>query len=73
MFEDQQEAVQKLLESNEEFRQLHEQHQALKAKVRDAGIGATPMDPFALERAKKEKLMLKDKMAVILNGHLKKS
>jgi hypothetical protein len=71
MFEDQQKAVQELLANNETFRNLHEEHQALKSKVRDADTGVTPMDAFALERSKKEKLLLKDKMAAILNTHLK--
>ena len=71
MFEDQQDAVNNLLANDENFQLLYQQHKDLKTKVRDADIGATPMDPFTLDRLKKEKLLLKDKMATIIASYKK--
>lgn len=69
MFEDQQEALQELLNTNSEFKELYEQHQSLKETVRKAETGVLPMEKFSLDRIKKEKLLLKDKMATILSSH----
>ncbi|MEO5340573.1 MAG: YdcH family protein [Magnetococcus sp. MYC-9] len=66
MFEDQLQAVQELLTTNEKFRQLHDQYQAIKAEIDTYGHAR---DQFALERLKKQKLMLKDQMAILLNQH----
>ncbi|MBF0370151.1 MAG: YdcH family protein [Magnetococcales bacterium] len=67
MFEDQQQAVDELLSSNETFRTLHEQHSDLKKRI--AEIRSAGTNDFHVERMKKEKLFLKDKMAVILADH----
>jgi len=67
MFEDQLQAVQELLEIDVNFRELHQQHQALKDKI--AELGPRSLGDFTVERLKKEKLLLKDKMAVILQRH----
>ncbi|MBF0402067.1 MAG: YdcH family protein [Magnetococcales bacterium] len=66
MFEDQLQAVQELLTTSEKFRQLHDQYQAIKLEIEQHGQSR---DQFALERMKKQKLMLKDQMAVLLNQH----
>lgn len=66
MFEDQQDQVQQLLNTNPAFKELHDKHQVLKQQVRDADLGVLPMDAYVLERLKKEKLLLKDKMAQML-------
>ncbi|MBF0460178.1 MAG: YdcH family protein [Magnetococcales bacterium] len=66
MFEDQLQAVQELLTTNEKFRQLHDQYQAVKGEIDSYGHSR---DQFSLERMKKQKLMLKDQMAVLLNQH----
>lgn len=66
MFEDQEPTVQKLLATHPEFKALFEQHQELKNRVNDANSGTSPVDDVTLDRMKKEKLMLKDKMAAIL-------
>ena len=66
MFEDQLQAVHELLATNEQFRQLHDQHQNLKEELED---NARNRDQFALERIKKQKLILKDQMAAILTEH----
>jgi hypothetical protein len=66
MFEDQQDQVQQLLNTNPAFKELHDKHQELKQQVRDADLGVLPMDAYVLDRMKKEKLLLKDKMAQML-------
>lgn len=66
MFEHDQEIVDSLLSEDADFKRLYEKHGQLKQKVRDANLGAEPMDDFALENLKKEKLQLKDRMAVII-------
>ncbi|MBF0134931.1 MAG: DUF465 domain-containing protein [Magnetococcus sp. DMHC-1] len=67
MFEDQLQAVQELLETDAQFRELHEQHQNLKDKI--AELGPRSLGDFTVERMKKEKLLIKDKMATILQRH----
>ncbi len=66
MFEDQLQAVQELLTTSEKFRQLHDQYQAIKAEIDTHGH---TRDQFSLEKMKKQKLMLKDQMAILLNQH----
>ncbi|MBF0193807.1 MAG: hypothetical protein HQL71_04580 [Magnetococcales bacterium] len=66
MFEDQLQAVKELLETDKQFRDLHEQYQTIKNKVDTSG---RTLDEFNLDKLKKEKLFLKDKMAMILNHH----
>ncbi|OSM05225.1 DUF465 domain-containing protein [Magnetofaba australis] len=67
MFEDQLQAVQELLTTNEAFKELYDRHQDLKNQVSD--LNGSTVDDFTLERLKKEKLLLKDQMATILNQH----
>jgi|SaaInl7_135m_RNA_FD_contig_21_605036_length_377_multi_6_in_0_out_0_1 uncharacterized protein YdcH (DUF465 family) len=66
MFEDQLQAVKELLETDEQFRDLHEQYQSIKDKVDTSG---RTLDKFNLDKLKKEKLLLKDQLATILNEH----
>lgn len=66
MFEDQLQAVHELLATNVQFRQLHDQHQSIKEEIE---THARVRDQFALERLKKEKLRLKDQMALMLTQH----
>lgn len=66
MFEDQTGVVETLLATDPEFRELYDKHQGLKSQVRDADLGVLPLDQLTVERMKKEKLLLKDKMAVRL-------
>ncbi len=69
MFEFDQDAVEILLTDNEAFRRLYDKHASLKSQVRDANLGATPMDDMTLENLKKEKLMIKDQMAAIIREY----
>lgn len=69
MFEYQQDTVNRLLETSEKFKRMYDQHSEIKSKVRDALIGVAPLDDYSVERLKKEKLLLKDRMADILKSH----
>ena len=63
MFENQQrEDVEALMKSDTEFRRLYHHHQELDSKVRDAEIGALPMDDVTLGSMKREKLQAKDRL-----------
>jgi uncharacterized protein len=63
MFEDQQEgAVEALMNSNTEFRRLYHRHKELDSKVHDAEIGALPVDDVRLHVMKVEKLQAKDRL-----------
>ena len=69
MFEFDQDIVENLLTDNQDFRRLYEKHGELKQRVRDANLGADPVDELALETMKKEKLLLKDRMAAIIEDY----
>ena len=69
MFEYDQDIVEVLLNDNEQFQALYQQHNALKVKVRDAEIGVLPLDDFSLGTMKKEKLLAKDKMAAMIEQY----
>ena len=69
MFEHDQEIVDSLLSEDDDFKRMYEKHGKLKQQVRDANLGAEPLDDFALENLKKEKLLLKDRMAAIIASY----
>lgn len=69
MFEYDQDIVEVLLNDNEQFQALYRQHNALKAKVRDAETGVLPLDALSLGTMKKEKLLAKDKMAAMIERY----
>jgi len=69
MFEYDQEIVEELLTNDEAFKRLYDRHHELKQKVRDANVGALPLDDYSLENLKKEKLLVKDQMAGIIAKH----
>ena len=66
MFEYDQDVVQVLLEENSDFKRMYDKHHQLKEEVHKAEHGEIPMTDFALENLKKEKLLLKDKMAALI-------
>jgi uncharacterized protein YdcH (DUF465 family) len=67
MFENQPEtAVEALLNSDEEFRELFRRHQELDKKVLDAELGTLPLDDVTLVKLKKEKLLAKDRLTRML-------
>ena len=66
MFEYDQEIVHKLLSDNQNFKQLYDKHSELKVRVHDAEVGVHPVDDLTLGELKKEKLLTKDQMAVMI-------
>ncbi len=69
MFEYEQEIVDVLLSENENFKRLYSRHGELKEKVKEANSGIAPLDGYALDNLKKEKLHVKDKMAAMINQY----
>jgi len=69
MFEYDQDIVGALLAENDEFKRIYEKHGALKQRVKDANLGTDPLDDVALENMKKEKLLLKDRMAAMIEDY----
>lgn len=69
MFEFEREIVEDLLKVNNDFRRLYTKHDQLKRKVDQVKNKKAVIDEFFLENIKKEKLLLKDKMAVLIEHH----
>ncbi|MCC6201936.1 MAG: DUF465 domain-containing protein [Gammaproteobacteria bacterium] len=69
MFEFDQEVVDALLTDNDNFRRLYKKHASLKSRIDDANQRTNPMDEMALEKLKKEKLLLKDQMAALIREY----
>ena len=69
MFEYDQEIIDSLLTEDSDFKRLYSKYGDLKQKVQDANDGIHPLDDVALESMKKEKLMLKDRMAAKIHAY----
>jgi len=69
MFEQDQEIVESLLDKDRNFRKLYNKHCQLKSKVKEANEGFVGISDFDLEILKKEKLFIKDRMAVIIEDY----
>jgi len=69
MFEYENDIVQNLLDENDDFKRLFNKHDQLKRRVKQANTGVEPVDDFSLENMKKEKLLLKDRMAAIIEDY----
>jgi len=69
MFEYEQEIVDTLLTENEDFKRLYSRHGELKDKVKDVNSGLVTLDDYALDTMKKEKLLLKDRMAAMIDEY----
>ena len=69
MFEYNQDIVKELLDANDRFQQLYQQHSDLKLQVREAEIGVHPLDDLALNTLKRQKLLAKDKMAHMIQNY----
>ncbi len=68
MFEHHQELLQELIRDNEDFRRNYNRHQELDKRVTAAELGTAPMEDLALNRLKKEKLWIKDKLASLMHA-----
>ena len=69
MFEQDQEIVESLLDKDRSFRRLYNKDCQLKSKVKEANEGFVGISDFDLEILKKEKLLIKDRMAVIIEDY----
>jgi len=68
MFEHHQDILEELIKENEDFRRNYMRHQELDKRVTAAELGTAPMEDLALIKLKKEKLWIKDKLAVFMNA-----
>ena len=68
MFEHNQDLLQELIRENEDFRRNYNRHQELDKRVTAAELGTAPMEDLALNRLKKEKLWIKDKLATLMHA-----
>ena len=69
MFEYDNEIVESLLSENKDFERLYAKHGKLKQRVEQANAGVEPIDDLSLEQLKKEKLMVKDRLAFLINDY----
>lgn len=69
MFEYDQQIVNSLLAQNKDFKRLYDKHDSLNQKVDEANSGSVALDDFSLEKLKKEKLLLKDRMAQMIEEY----
>ncbi len=68
MFDRHQSMLKELINENDDFRRIYNRHQELDKQVTAAELGTAPMEDLALTRLKKEKLWIKDKLAVFMNA-----
>ena len=68
MFEHHQDLLAEMIKKDEDFRQNYNRHQEIDKRVTAAELGTAPMEDHALNQLKKEKLWLKDKLAVFMNA-----
>ncbi|MEN9727154.1 MAG: hypothetical protein RL434_1520 [Pseudomonadota bacterium] len=66
MFEFEQDVVDALVLESAQFRRLYDKYSTLRTQVWGVNAGRVVMDPFELERLKKRKLQLKDRMAEMI-------
>ncbi len=69
MFENDQDLVESLLISNNDFKRLYDKHTKIKNTVKEVNEGHVSIDQFSLEELKKTKLNLKDRMSLIIENN----
>jgi uncharacterized protein YdcH (DUF465 family) len=69
MFSNQKNEMDKLIKEDKDFRRIYDRHQELDKQVTAAELGTAPMEDLALNQLKKEKLWIKDKIAVYMTGN----
>ncbi len=69
MFENQQDTVDALILKSEQFRRLYDKHAVVKTQVSQALNGDVAIEDLNLEQLKKQKLHLKDQMAVLIKDY----
>ncbi|MDD5332682.1 MAG: YdcH family protein [Rhodoferax sp.] len=70
MFPEYSDLIARLNASNQEFMRLFEQHHALDQRVKNMETRIEPATHEQIENLKKEKLLIKDHLYVILKKHL---
>jgi len=73
MFEFDRQIVDSLLSENYDFKRLHDKHHELDQQVDEITSGNANADDQTLERLKKERLLLKDKMFHMIEQHKQQS
>ncbi|KND61737.1 hypothetical protein BVER_06162 [Candidatus Burkholderia verschuerenii] len=66
MFPEYRDLISRLKTEDAHFSRLFERHNELDHEIRNMESGVSPADSFAIETLKKEKLLLKDKLYVVL-------
>ncbi|SAK55658.1 hypothetical protein AWB77_01644 [Caballeronia fortuita] len=66
MFPEYRDLISRLKSEDGHFSRLFERHNELDHRIHNMETGVTPADTFTIESLKKEKLMLKDKIYVVL-------
>lgn len=69
MFEFEKEIVDTLLDEDDGFKRLHEKYSELKQQVKQANQSMYALDEFSIDNLKKEKLLLKDRMAITITEY----
>ncbi len=69
MFSQDQDVVEILREENEEFKAMYQKHSELNKMVDKTGTVELPLSDDAVHNLKKEKLLLRDKMAEIIRNN----
>ncbi len=69
MFEYDNEVVESLISEDKDFERLYNKHVELKQRVDHANAGMEPIDDLSLEQLKKEKLLVKDRMAGLIKDY----
>ncbi len=69
MFEFDRQIVESLLSESFDFKRLYEKHDMLNQQVDEITAGILPADDLTLERMKKEKLLLKDRMSMMIEKY----
>jgi uncharacterized protein len=66
MFPEYRDLISRLKTDDAHFARLFERHNELDHEIKNMESGVTPTDAFTIETLKKEKLLLKDKLYVVL-------
>ena len=69
MFEYDHEIVDSLLSESKDFERLYTKHGELKQRVKRATIGSEVINDLSLEQLKKEKLLVKDRLANLIENY----
>ncbi len=73
MFEYDQNIVDSLLHESQGFSRLHTKHTDLNTKIDLANEGKNAIDDLSLEQLKKQKLLIKDQMAMMIKNYQRAS